>query len=164
MARKFLRDTDSEPVFYTLIGISCHLKDYRLSYLLNKKLEAVFSKQQDLVITLQDKTEPATFSFYHFQDDEQFNVYLLIANRSEEYVLLPEFRQLDFLLMVEGEFKKSRKDQLLKAVSSIPNVLKAHEINITTIRNYRNLLSDIEIHLMNIFRKPKTKFEPQLKM
>lgn len=158
MARKILRNTHSEPAYYTLIGISCHLKDYRLSYLLNKKLEFGFSKQQDLVITLQDKKEPANFSFYHYKDEDQVNSYWLIANRSEEYILLPEIKQLDFLLMVEGEFKKTRKDSLLKAVSSIQNVLTAYEINITSIRNFENLLTEIEIHLMNIFRKSKSKF------
>jgi hypothetical protein len=163
MARKILRDTDSEPVYYTLIGIACHHKDYRLSYLLNKKLDFVFSKQQDLVITLKDRKEPASFSFYYYKDEDQGISYLLISNRSEEYVLLPELKQLDFLFMVEGNVKKSRNDQLLKAVSSIPNVLTAYEINLTTIRNYGSLLTDIELHLMNIFRNTKTKFEPQLK-
>jgi hypothetical protein len=163
MVRKILRDTHSEPAYYTLIGISCHLKDYRLSYLLNKKLEFVFSKQQDLILTLQEKKEPANFSFYYYKDEDQVNSYWLIANRSEEYVLLPEIKQLDFLLMVEGEFKKNRKDQLLKAVSPIQNVLTAYEINLTSIKNFENLLTEIEIHLMNIFRMPKSKFETHLK-
>jgi hypothetical protein len=162
MARKILRDDHSEPAYYTLIGISCHLKDYRLSYLLNKKLDFVFTKQQDLVITLQEKKEAANFSFYFYKDEDQINSYWLIANRSEEYVLLPELKQLDFLLMVEGDLKKSRKDQLLKAVSSIQNVLTAYEINLTSIRNFENLLSEMEIHLMNIFRKPRSKFETHL--
>jgi len=162
MARKILRDTYSEPVYYTLIGISCHLKDYRLSYLLNNKLEFVFTKQQDLVITLQEKNEATNFSFYFYKDDDQINSYWLIGNRNEEYVLLPELKQLDFLLMVEGDFKKNRKDTLLKVVSSIPNVLTAYEIKLSGIRNFENLLTEMEIHLMNIFRKPRTKFETHL--
>lgn len=163
MARKILRDNHSETEYYTLIGISCHLKDYRLSYLLNKKLDFVFSKQQDLFITLKEKKEPANFSFYYYKDEDQVNSYWLIANRSEEYVLLPEIKQLDFLLVVEGEFKKSRKDQLLKAAGSIQNILTVYEINLLSIRNFENLLTEIEIHLTSIFRKPKTKFETQLK-
>jgi hypothetical protein len=162
MARKVLRETYSEPA-YILIGIACHLKDYRLSFLLNRKLEFVFTKQQDLVITLQEKTEPAGFSFYCYKDEDQGNSYLLIANRSEDHVLLPELKQLDFLLMVDGDCKKGRRDQLIKAVSSIPNVLTAYEINQATIRNLGNLLTELEMHLMNIFRTPKTRFEPQLK-
>jgi hypothetical protein len=65
--------------------------------------------------------------------------------------------------MVGGDFKKSRKDQLLKAVGSIQNVLTAYEINVTSIKNSENLLTEIEIHLMNIFRMPKNKFETHLK-
>ena len=65
--------------------------------------------------------------------------------------------------MVEGDFKKSRKDQLLKAVGSIKNILTAYEINLTSIKNFENLLTELEIHLMNIFRIPKNKFETHLK-
>ena len=161
MAMKVLRETYSEPA-YILIGIACHLKDYRLSYLLNKKLEFVFTKQQDFVITMQEKAEPAGFSFYYYKDEDQGNSYLLLANRSEDHVLLPEVKQLDFLMMVDGDCKKGRRDQLIKTVSSIPNVLTAYEIAQATIRNFGNLVTELEIHLMNIFRKPKTKFEPQL--
>lgn len=163
MARNILRDLHSEPAYSTMIGISCHLKDYRLSYLLNKKLEFSFSKQQDFTIALQEKKEPAGFSFYYYKDEDQPNSYWLIANRSEESVLIAELKQLDFLLMVEGEIKKSRKDQLLKAISSMPNVLTAYEINPASIRNFGNLLTEMEIHLMNIFRKPKIKLETHLK-
>lgn len=123
----------------------------------------MFSKHQDFIITLQEKKEPANFSFYYYKDEDQATSYLLIANRSEEYVLLPELKQLDFLLMMEGEFKKSRKDQLLKAVGSIQNVLTSYEINLTSIKNFENMVTEIEIHLMNIFRMPKSKFETQLK-
>jgi hypothetical protein len=163
MARKILHERYSESANYTLIGISCHLKDYRLSYLLNNKLEFVFSKQQDLAISIQGNKEPANFSFYFYKDEDQATSYLLVANRSEDHVLLPEIKQLDFLLLLEGEFKKSRKDQVIKAVGSIPNVLTAYEISPGSIRNSGNLFSEIEIHLMNISRKPKSKFETNLK-
>jgi hypothetical protein len=163
MARKILRDTYSDAAFYTLIGISCHLKDYRLSYLLNNKLEFFFTKQPDLLITLQEKKEATNFSFYYYKDEEPGTSYWLIGNRSEEYIMVPELKQLDFLLMVEGDFKKSRKSAFVKAIASIPNVLTAYEINLTGIKNFENLLTEMEIQLMNIFRIPKTKIETHLK-
>ena len=160
MAKKILHDTHAEPLGYILIGISCHLKDYRLSFLLNKRLEFGFTKQQDLTIALTDRKEPADFSFYYYKDEDQGNSYWLLANRNEEYVLLPELKQLDFLLIVEGECKKNRKDSLIKVVSSIQNVLTAYEISLQGIRNFGNLLAEMEIHLKNIFRKPKTHLKP----
>ena len=47
MAKKFLTETRSEPALYTLLGISCHLRDYHLTYLLNEKLELEFIKEDD---------------------------------------------------------------------------------------------------------------------
>ena len=161
MAKKILRESPPEPVNYTLIGISCHLKDYRLSWLINGKLRFALAKQQDLVITLPERKEPAAFSFYSYRDEDQGFSYMLISNRSEEFVLIPEFKQLDFLLMVEGDCRRDRKETLVKAISSVPNVLTAYEIKPADIRNMGNLSAEIEMHLMKIFRKPKSIFEHQ---
>ena len=154
MGKKILLNVRSEPTYFTLIGISCHLKDYRLSYLLNQKLECSFSKLEDL----QD------FSFYYYRDEDRYNTYTLIANRSQESVLVPQLKQTDFLLLVEGEFKKAQKDPVLNAIRTIPNVLTAYEIRLPEIKNFEILLTDIEMHVMNIFKIVKSKYQPQLKI
>jgi hypothetical protein len=154
MGKKILLNIRSEPTYFTLIGISCHLKDYRLSYLLNQKLEYSFSKLEDL----QD------FSFYYYRDEDRYNTYTLIANRSQESVLVPQLKQTDFLLLVEGEFKKAQKDPVLNAIRTIPNVLTAYEIRLPEIKNFEILLTDIEMHVMNIFKIEKSKYQPQLKI
>ena len=157
MSKKIFLEIRSEPAIFTLIGISCHLKDYRISFLLNKHLGLDFLKMEDLKITLTDKKDPAEFSLYNYYDEDYFNRYYLICNRSQEYVLAPEIKQVDFLLIVEGEFKKAQKDRLIKSIRSIPNVLTAYEIKFAEIKNYETLLNDMEMHLMNIIKEKKIK-------
>ena len=163
MAKKVFLEVHSEAAYFTLIGISCHLREYRLTHLLNKKQEFAFAREQDLSISYPGKNEPGTFSFFFWKDEDHLNSYSLIANRSEEHVLVPEIKQLDFIMVIEGEFSKTRKDSLIKSICSIPNVLTAYEIKLPTVRNFGNLLSDIEIHLMNIVKGSKPKFERNLK-
>ncbi len=163
MAKKIYLDSRAEAAYFSLIGISCHLKDYRLSYLLNQKLEFSFKKLDDLVVFPAAGKEPAEFSFYYYKDDDRFNTYSLVANRSQDSILIPHLKQTDFLLVVEGEFKKTQKDPVLNLIRTIPNVLTAFEIKTTEIKNLESLLTDIEMHLMKVTKEIKQKFPLRVK-
>ena len=160
MAKKIYLDARSEPAFFTLLGISCHLRDYRLSYLFNHHLGFSFIKQDDLRIVPFSNKEHAEFSFYSFRNEERLTTFYLISNRSQSFFLVPEMKQFDFLLIVEGKYNKSEKDPLIKVIRSLPGVLTIFEIKFTEIKNYESLLSDIEMHVMNIQKVPKLKYQP----
>jgi hypothetical protein len=159
MSKKVFLEVREEPVIFTLIGISCHVKDYRISFLLNKHLGYAFLKLEDLKITLNNKKDPAEFSFYYYHDEDYFNTYYLLANRCEEYVLAPEIKQVDFLMIVEGEFSKVQKDRLIASVRTIPNILTAYEIKFSEIKNYETLLNDMEMHFINIKKESKINYQ-----
>ncbi len=163
MAKKILLDIRSEPTYFTLIGISCHLKDYRLSFLLNQKLEFSFTKIEDLQSYGAPDKNQAEYSYYYYRDEDRFNAYSLIANRSQDSVLVPQLKQTDFLLLVEGEFKKPQKDMVINTIKSIPSVLTAYEIKLTDIKNYELLLTDLEMHLTKVFRVAREKYQHQNK-
>ncbi len=150
MAKKVLLDNRAEPGLFTLFGISCHLKDYRLSYHLNLGLELGFVKLDDF----------RGFSFYFFRDEDSFISYYLLGNRGQEAILLPDLKQTDFLLLLEGPVKKLQKDYLLAGIKEIPNVLTAFEVRFETIRNYASMLNDLELHFMNIMKETKPKYSP----
>jgi hypothetical protein len=147
MAKKIILESRTEPSWFTLTGVSCHLKDYRLSFLLNQKLPAGFKKMDDFT---------GNYSLYFYLDEECRNSYYLISNRSEEKVLFPELKQTDFIMLVEGPFKKTRLDRLLKTIRTIPNVLTAFEIQVGSLKNFSGFLSDLELHLMKIKKESKT--------
>ena len=153
MAKKVYLANRSEPALYTLFGISCHLKDFRLSFLLNKALEIELVKMDDF----------GEFSFYFFRDEDRFSAYYLIGNRGLESVLLPELKQTDFLLLLEGPVKKIQKDRLIEQTRGIPNVLTAYEVRFETIKNYATMLTDLEIHMLNILKDSRVKFSPTKK-
>lgn len=155
MSKKIFLDIRPEPAIFSLIGVSCHMKDYRISFLLNKYLGFDLLKMEDLKITFNNKQDPAEFSFYYYYDEDYFNTYYLMSNRSQEVVLAPEIKQVDFLLIVEGEFKKSQMDRLIKSIRNIPNVLAAYEVKFSEIKNFETLLNDMEMHLMKIKMEAK---------
>jgi hypothetical protein len=150
MAKKVFLETRSEPILLTLVGISSHIKDFQLSYHLNHKLELEFAKKDDF----------KGCSFYLSNDEDHYNTYYLLGNRGQDAVLLPELKQTDFLLLVEGPFKKPQKEQLLEKIRSIKNVLTAFEVRFETIKNYELMLNDLELHHMNIVKDAKIKYSP----
>jgi hypothetical protein len=149
MAKKIILEARSEPTWYTLTGISCHLKDYRLSFLLNQKLGSDFRKMDDL---------PGEYSLYFYRDEECRNTHSLICNRSAGKVLFPELKQTDFIMLVEGPFKKNQLSRLINAVKAIPNVLTAFEIQPASLKNFTGFLDELELHFMNIRKEAKLKF------
>ncbi len=150
MAKKIFLESRSEPTLFTIFGISCHLKDFRLSFLLNKMLELEFTKMDDF----------KGYSFYFCRDEDHYNSFYLLGNRGPESILLPELKQTDFILLVEGPYKKAQKEQLLIKVREIQNVLTAFDVRFETIKNYETLLADLELHFMKILKEAKIKYSP----
>jgi hypothetical protein len=155
MAKKILLKSRSEPAFYTLIGISCHLMDYRLLHLINKELGFNFTKEDDFKINVTSKKQVTSFSLYSWKDEDQRNSYYLIANFSQDIVLIPEFKHTDFVMLIEGDFKKQRIDTLLKAIRSVPKVITAFEIKVSDLKNPETFLTDLEIHVTEIRKECK---------
>ena len=150
MAKKIHLDNRAEPVLLSLIGISCHSRDYFLSFHLNKMLELGFVKLDDF----------REFPFFYCRDDNDFNAYYLVGNRSPELVLFPELKQTDYILLVEGPFKKAQKDKFLDAIRKIQHVLTAFEIKVETIKNIDYVLNELELHFMQINREAKITYSP----
>ena len=155
MAKKLLLKTRSEPVFYTLVGISCHLMDYRFLHLLNRELGVNFIKEDDFKIHIHKIDQPVAFSFYSYTDEDQRNFYYLVSNFSQDFILVPEFRHIDYMMLIEGDFKKKKKDSLLSIIRSTPKVQAALEIKIANIKNAESFLTDIEMHISDIHQEIK---------
>ncbi len=150
MAKKVLLEIHDAPAWYTLTGISCHLRDYRLSFLLNENLGFGLIRLDDLPYLAAGSSEPAYFSLYRWRNDEQYNTFFPIANRSEETLLVPRMKQADYLLLIEGPFKKKQEEDLLLKLRKVPNVLTAFTIPLSGVKQYENFLTDLELHLNDL--------------
>ena len=142
MTKKITLDARTEPLL-SILGISCHLPDYRLSFLLNQSLRTSFRKTEDF---------QGLYSLYTFRDEETRIMYYLLGNQSEEKVLFPEIRQTDFILILEGPVKKASLSKLATLIRSIANVLAVFELDLKTIKNYQAFLTDLEMHFLNLKR------------
>ncbi len=97
--QKFKLDLDDDYEFL-LYGISCHLKDYRVAWYLNKQLKLDFIR--DTVSLVTSKAEAHEFSIYRSKDEANRLNYYLLDNYSEGFPLVKSLKQYDFFVIVEG--------------------------------------------------------------
>jgi len=124
---------------FLLIGISCHEKDYRLCWAMNKELNIELEKQPDLEIKEKKQVESSGHSLYIFPDEENYIEYSVVANRATGGLLVPEQKQADYLLKVTGTLTTEKKESILSAVRSIGIVLMAYDINPSSLKSKQSL-------------------------
>lgn len=91
-------DASYEPNFL-ILGLSCFERDYRLCWLINNHLGMSFARQEDLCLSRKGVEQCfPLFSYYLDSEDTELT---LIKNRVPKGVLLPELKQMDYLLKVD---------------------------------------------------------------
>mgnify|MGYP003668487567 FL=1 len=123
---------------FTLIGISCHSKDYRLAYEFNKLLSYEFTRDNDLELRI--KGESSSYAFFSFIDEDNYVEYYLVSNRGSSGKLIPEEKLSDYFLIMKGDTNETTKKQLLTKVNEIQPILKAYLIEVEQLKSKRNLI------------------------
>lgn len=125
---------------FTLIGIYCHYKDYRLAWRFNNTLNWNLKKSEDHLVRTNSTEQSFPLFCYEVSDHEIFHY--LLGNRSENGALIPEKRDVDYFLLVEGLYEDSSKRELLEAVKKTEGVLSALEIDPESLKSRQNLLME----------------------
>lgn len=134
MAKTILKfDTDEEFEFL-LVGIVCQHKDYRLCHELNRKLEINLVREKDYEVNIAKRMNPALFSFFKFETDEQ-DLFYVFENKGKHSILIPEQKQIDFFLMIKESFQRQNITELVNAIKQIPIVLGAYPIDPRTLKS-----------------------------
>lgn len=149
---------------FVLIGISSHEKDYRFCWALNNKLKLELSKKESLEIKGKKQTTPSYFSFFTFDDQDQYTEYSVLANfseskslavtentlfgpagkskeeQSENEFLIPEHKQMNYFFVIRGELDNDEVEELIQQIRGIDIVLTAIRIDPKNLRSKQNLI------------------------
>ena len=134
LAREFFEDA-------VLLGIVAPVKDYQFSWQLNQILGFDFRINHDYEIQLTRKERRYFFSIYEFAVPSTSVTHYLYNNHCDGEYLLPEFRHLDFVWLIKGEYLSP--DELLALMSSIkslPGVQLVNEMTNEKIKNKQHLI------------------------
>jgi hypothetical protein len=153
MKRITVAKESNKPV---IIGISTPMKDYRLTWFMNKVLNFKLSKQKDINVYNEKMEKLSSFAFYYDEQPENMLVFYFISNRNaESEVLTYEQKQTDFLFLIKGVLKKVQLDEILKNIKLISNIQTAFLIDDSSMKNLDSLMEDIELHLLDVSKAKK---------
>ncbi len=121
MAKLVLDWKDEQEDAFALIGISCHQKDYRLCWELNKTLEIELQKEEDIP----GPNEDISFSRYYYNQEDLLQEFYLLTNKIGKNYLATELKQADYILQVYGLHSEYETDDLVQKIIGIDGVLTA---------------------------------------
>lgn len=127
---------------FILIGITTTSKDYKLAWILNKRLQFNLSKQEDLHLPF-EKGQDLTLSHYLFTTD--FIQVHLVKNKSVSDVattafLVPELNHFDYFLKIEEEGEQIQLSELLQTLRSVEYIQLVQQVDINKLKSKENLI------------------------
>ena len=125
---------------FVLVAIGCHLKDYRIAGEINKLLIIELAKQDDYILSLKKDEKDKSFSKYHFEDEDNQWEYYLLSNKSNNGFLIPELKQIDYLLQIHGNLNFAEAEQIVKEIKTIPIINVAYLVDVDKLKSRDNLI------------------------
>lgn len=147
---------------FKLIAIHCSSEEYKLAFLLNRHLNLRLARtRKDHDYT--SRAVRAEFALYRFNNEKQYCDYYMISNKfrvesrttsgagslfgeetmdSNLIYLLPQYKNVDFLLKIEEEYESVSVKKLLEQIKQIPQVATAYSIDTDNLKFKENLIFD----------------------
>ncbi|MDX1603332.1 MAG: IPExxxVDY family protein [Salinimicrobium sediminis] len=147
---------------YKLIAIHSSVEDYKLAYLLNKHLNLRLARSPK-DIDLHMENDHVLFAHFFYEDQQKYCSYHLVSNITrretmsgsgedsllfgehlavKKSYLLPEFKQVDFLVKIEDEMDAVSEKLVISRILEIQQVSTAYAIDFDRIKTKENLIFD----------------------
>ena len=130
-----------DPEFnFILIGIATPLQDYRMAWFINNILYKQLAKIDDLVVADPVNRVQTAYGRFDFVEELTKSVFHLVQNKQGANNLVPELKELDYLLLIKGEYYRPRKNEIVKKIRRIEQILAVAIIDVTTLKSKNNLI------------------------
>lgn len=152
--RKIVIDFDASQQ-NKVFGICSFMRDYRLIWFLNTKMGYQFAKCQNYS-QRNDKTQKEElYSCFRYMDELNQIDLVLISNNFENQNLITSYKHVNFFMLVNGAVHQFDSDTFLKDLRNIKNVITAFEISTENNNAMNELLSLVELHIIEITKRDK---------
>jgi myosin-crossreactive antigen len=123
-----------------LMGIVAPLSDFHFCNVLKQQLGFQFRNDLASEIAFKKRKRDYYFSVFKFEEPSSAVVHYLYCNKCDGELLLPEFKHLDFLWLVQFDSSVYPITTLLQAVKSIAGVQLIVELTNEKIINKEHLI------------------------
>ena len=121
MAKKnVIKLIDQTPVVFTIIGISSHENDYRLTWSINEQLKLSFVQNSNISVNNRE------FSCFLHEDHQRR--LQLISNRCDDGFLLEKHNNIDYIMKIDAALNETETTEWLRDLRKVPLVSAAFSI------------------------------------
>ncbi len=124
-----------------LLGIASYEKDYRLIWHISNALGLTFTRTANLKLYNPKTNTDQEFINYRYRDEDRYLTYRFLSNRSGEGFLLGELKNIDYLILVEGEVDEGFISNLRTSLTNLENVQGVFTIKPGDLKNWQRLVS-----------------------
>jgi hypothetical protein len=127
---------------FFLIGLTASVKEYKLAWALNNRLQIDLTKNMDLTI----ETNNGKLTFLNYLFETEHCIFRLLKNKSihegagTRAFLAPELSHYDFFFLMEGTHGDWSDIHLTSLLREIPQVQLATRIEVDKIKSKENFL------------------------
>lgn len=121
---------------FLILGISCHERDYRLCWLINRAMGYEMERSEDLEIHFAH--DVVKFPVFQYEMPEEMTRLILIKNRVNGGILIPEVKQIDYLLKIENDHGEHEK--LMQMIRKIPQVIGTFDLEVKNLKSKDHLI------------------------
>ena len=125
---------------FLLFGISTSEKDYRLIWNLNNTLNLLLSKTEDHQAYHKKADGDQFFSCFLYMDNKTMLEYKMISNKSENGILIDELKNIDFFLIMKGEYSDEYPNLLRQKILKMENIQAVFLIDPENLKNKDRLI------------------------
>jgi len=140
---------------YSLIGIHTALEDFKLAYLLNLKLNTLFSRAT-FSLDFGNPQSKASFSIFDYKNEENDYEWYLISNSYKEVssnvfdslalstetktYLIPEKKKVDYFIKIVGEPTQKSVHKTVSMINQIHQVVVSYTIDRFSLKSKEFLI------------------------
>ncbi len=133
---------------YSMLGISSPLSDFKLVGNMNNVLEIGLKKIPDFSYSTDTNKIYEPYSIYYIQKESIETDYFIIANKSADGILIPEYKQFDYFFLLKCCDSKRQMTKIIHKIKDIENVQTVFSIELDKIKHVNNLFTELELHLL----------------
>jgi hypothetical protein len=128
---------------FTIIGLICPLKEYKLAWYLNNRLDIQLIKEQDIEIEF-IKEQNLLISNYFYETEHSY--YRVLKNKSvsefdeKPAYIIPELNRFDYLILAPGFEDTYPIGEVKDIISNIPKVQYVQAFPIDSLKSKENLI------------------------
>jgi len=125
---------------FLLFGLASHENDYTLAWKINQVFSFNFERIDSHKLLSKKTGVEIEFPLYSYDDEDTFYLYYFMANKCEGGVLLEELKNIDYLIMIQGDFTDAFSNGFQNRLKKIESVQGVFKIDPKTLKNKENLV------------------------